>query len=392
MPLALAAALLVASLVARRGFPLPPADRRLGCVDGLRGYLALAVLAHHLIVWHQLVFAGTGWRAPTVNAFSQFGIGAVALFFMVTGFVFYPRVVTGWRANDWRAILIGRVFRIVPLIAVTVAVVLLLLVLRTGRLPGPRDLAAAAVWVSGWGQPALLGDADAKYLNAGVLWSLWYEWVFYLLILPLAAIARDLVRGRLPGWSVPLAFLALGFAARAVPLPRDLGTYLPLFAIGMLAFEVQAIPAIRRHLAGPLAAAMAVAALAVAAVTAPDPLHGPQLALFALFFVTIACGNPLFGLLSRPGSLVLGECSYGIYLVHGIVLAVLFTEGRPLVLALGEDGALALVIPAAMLVALITAGTFLAVERPMIAVGRRLARSVGGRKLALRPAELQVAP
>ena len=42
------AATAVGSLAVRAGFPLPMSDKRIGCVDGLRGYLALAVLVPSL--------------------------------------------------------------------------------------------------------------------------------------------------------------------------------------------------------------------------------------------------------------------------------------------------------------------------------------------------------
>jgi peptidoglycan/LPS O-acetylase OafA/YrhL len=39
----------------------------------------------------------------------------------------------------------------------------------------------------------------------------------------------------------------------------------------------------------------------------------------------VAYGNSLFGLLKLKSSILLGEISYSIYLLHGIVLYVLFT-------------------------------------------------------------------
>ena len=42
--------------------------------------------------------------------------------------------------------------------------------------------------------------------------------------------------------------------------------------------------------------------------------------LLTIFFVPIALGNSLFGLLKIPEAIVLGESSYGIYLLHGIIL------------------------------------------------------------------------
>jgi peptidoglycan/LPS O-acetylase OafA/YrhL len=44
----------------------------------------------------------------------------------------------------------------------------------------------------------------------------------------------------------------------------------------------------------------------------------------SIFFIIVACGNDLFGLLRHKASIVLGEISYSIYLLHGIMLWVTF--------------------------------------------------------------------
>jgi len=48
------------------------------------------------------------------------------------------------------------------------------------------------------------------------------------------------------------------------------------------------------------------------------------LLLLTLLFALIAGGNDLFGLLTQPFSRLLGEMSYSVYLLHGMVLYVLF--------------------------------------------------------------------
>ena len=288
-------------MLVRVGFPLPAPDRRIGHIDGLRGCLAVSVLVHHSIIWHQLAFADAGWRAPTVAAFNQFGIGAVALFFMITGFVFYPTILKGWRGADWTRTYVGRAFRILPLVAVTVAAIALILHFLYGVVPSARDAVAALKWTVAWSQPPLLGRGDAKYVNAGVLWSLWHEWFFYLLVLPACALAQDVARGRLPSWAVPAAFLAVAFAAKAVALPRHVEQFLAFFPIGMLAFEAQARPRLRQWFATRRAGFAGTAALLVGATLFAEPTGILVSLLFGLFFVTVACGNSVGGVLARPG-------------------------------------------------------------------------------------------
>jgi peptidoglycan/LPS O-acetylase OafA/YrhL len=388
---AYAAATLAAGLVARAGFPLPPAERRLGCIDGLRGYLALSVLIHHVVIWLQVTRLGGTWSPPAVNALNQLGAGAVALFFMTTGFVFYPRVLAGLRASPWPAIYIGRVFRILPLVIASGAIVTVIIVLRTGRVPDGRFPLAALQWVISWSDPPLLGEPESGRINAYILWSLWYEWLFYLVVLPACAAAMDGVRGRLPSWVVPVALIAAAPLARALHVPGAIVPYLPLFGLGMLAYEGRERAWIAGLLRSPAMSLAAGAALGWGMVAAPTP-YKAAMPLFGFFFACVACGNSLFGLLTSRGALVLGECSFGIYLLHGIVLSLIFVEGGHATASLTSAEMLALLPVAAILTAWLTAATYLVVERPAIALGRRLAGRWTGRRMRADAPELDVAP
>src|SRR5574337_64431 len=90
-----------------------------------RCLLCLAVVFHHFLVWMQMTRLGESWGPPHVNFFQMIGSGAVALFFMTTGLLFYPRIRSGFRANNWPAIFVGRVFRIIPMSVVSFALVTL---------------------------------------------------------------------------------------------------------------------------------------------------------------------------------------------------------------------------------------------------------------------------
>ena len=378
--------------LARIGFPLPPSPSRIGCIDGLRGYLAVSVLIHHVVIWIQISRLSGDWSPPTINALNQLGMGSVALFFMITGFVFYPRVLAGLRATDWTATYITRACRILPLIAVSILVATVVIGLRIDAVPGWDYPAAAATWLSSWGEPPLLGYPDSGRVNAYVLWSLYFEWLFYLFVLPVCALAMDAVRGRLPSWAVPLALLILALAVRKLRLPSQLPIHLPLFAIGMLAFEAQRVPWIAGLLRSRGSSVVAVAALGLGATSAPVPYGLIQLPLFGLFFACIASGNNLGGLLRTRGALVLGECSYGIYLLHGILLSVLFVDAASLIDSF-DASRLAMAMPfAALAITLATSFTHLWIERPAIRAGKRIAGRWSNRRLRAGDPELEIAP
>jgi peptidoglycan/LPS O-acetylase OafA/YrhL len=380
------------TILVRAGFPVPSGDRRIGCVDGLRGYLALSVLVHHFIVWMQVTRLGGSWTAPGVNIFNNLGAAGVALFFMTTGLVFYPRVLTGLRKTSWPATYTTRVFRIVPLIVFSLALITGIIALRTGHRPDSTFPMAAAKWITTFSEPPLLGYTDSGRLNAYVLWTLKLEWYFYIFVLPACAFGRDLIRGWLPSWALPAALLLMALIGRRFYSEGGLPTFLPLFAIGMLAFECQQHSTIRQFLNAKWIALLAFVCLAAGMVSAPTPYGILQLPLFGFFFIVVACGNDLAGLLRTKGALLLGECSYGIYLLHGTILSLLFVDGASVIGPLATDYIPALLPITGLIVACITPVTYLLIERPAIRAGVLIARRLSGRQLRPDDPQVEVAP
>ncbi len=388
----LIAATAVGSLAVRTGFPLPTSDKRIGCVDGLRGYLALAVLVHHFVIWMQVTRFGGEWTAPTINVLNNLGAGGVALFFMTTGLVFYPRILIGFRRTSWIATYVTRAFRILPLIAVSMIIITLIIISRTGSRPHLNYIKDVLEWMTAWKQTPLLDYPDSGRVDAYVLWSLWFEWVFYLLVLPACALAMDVIRNRVPSWVLPIVLLIVSVAARQTHIMRDLPKYLPLFAIGMLGYEAQQRAWLRRMLQTPAAAVFACIALVFGLNAAPTPYGLPQMASLGFFFTAISCGNGFAGILRTRGALALGECSYGIYLLHGILLYLLFIDGYQLIDSVSSDADFLLMPLTAIAVAILTPLTFLLVERPMIRMGSRLARLATGHYVRPSAPQLEVAP
>ena len=371
------------SAAARLGFPVPDERRRLGAIDGLRGYLALLVMVHHFATYLLLSTDGGGWRDADAPVLRNFGGGSVALFFMITGALFFPKTWGGVGGNDWRSMYLSRVFRILPLQIVAVAAIALVAWTRVDAI-GDSWIsfpARFALWLTCYSQPMLFGYRGSAMVNAFVLWSLWVEWRFYLLVLPPVALAIGLLGARRGRWLVPAALLASGIAIRYGGDPALARFNQSIFACGMLALlarESRLAPFLR----GPAAALIAGVALALVVAILPEPDRALPLAVYTLFFACVICGNRFGGLLATRGALVLGEASFSIYMLHGVLLNIVFVSGGALVAAVpvaARPWLLAVLIPAMSLVAI---ATYLLVERPMIGIGRRLAaqwRRVRGR-------------
>lgn len=117
-PLPAIASLFIALLtvhILARTFGTPSKAGRYLSIDGLRGYLAFFVFLHHSCVWYFYIRSAV-WKAPPSNLYNNFGQSSVAFFFMITGFLFFTKIVND-RANgvDWVKLYISRVLRLFPL-------------------------------------------------------------------------------------------------------------------------------------------------------------------------------------------------------------------------------------------------------------------------------------
>jgi peptidoglycan/LPS O-acetylase OafA/YrhL len=131
-PAYLAALTLVAALSAAIVLAVVPAARRIIAnpgardleLDGLRGFLAFFVFVHHsAVTWRYL--QGDGWTEPPSRLFGQLGSASVALFFMVTAYLFWGRVLDRRGGLDWNGFWIGRLFRIYPAFLLALSGILL---------------------------------------------------------------------------------------------------------------------------------------------------------------------------------------------------------------------------------------------------------------------------
>ncbi len=231
--------------------------RRLECLDGLRGVLALYVLLSHMAPFA----AVPHWLAQSLSH----GEAAVDVFFILSGMVIV-RSLEGFGYNA-RAFLIARTGRIFPVFLLVFPVAVAVQVLPTGfaRMPWiGRDSPARSIWSGGW--PASWAPEIAAHLSMthglfpdavlpnawvsflGASWSLSTEWQFYMLV---AVLAGWLARSRPGAMRLVLLLLVLAAAGvawqAAVPAGwRFSRAFLPnkaqYFALGIAAAALQRKP------------------------------------------------------------------------------------------------------------------------------------------------------
>jgi peptidoglycan/LPS O-acetylase OafA/YrhL len=307
----------------RRVFGAPRDEGgRFASIDGLRGFLAFSVFMHHSVIW--FVYLRTGsWVAPASPLFRQFGDSAVALFFMITAFLFTSKVISSdHRPIDWTRLYVGRFIRLFPMYAVAVLGMGVMAWQLTGRHRYVEwsalldELVRWAGFTIG-GRPNVNGLPDAAMLIASVTWSLPYEWWFYLSLPVLAWLTRH----RPPALALMLGAVTVLLAGEGWGLAPE--RLLP-FAGGMvsawLVRDERFVALAKRRLTG-LVVAGALVATVLFTRTAYSALG---VSLLFVAFALISAGNDLFGLLSSPASRTLGEVTYSMYLIHGLVLSFAF--------------------------------------------------------------------
>lgn len=380
---------------------------RLAWLDALRGIGAVAVVAEHSLPWMMPV------------AYPRFlplhlGLYGVMVFFLVSGYIIPASLE---RHGDVRRFWIGRFFRLYPLYLVVITVVLAVSWWMPIREGVRREWSTVPAHVT------MLLDTVQHGGLVDTMWTLSYEMVFYLLVTLLFLVGAHRRSGHLAilfgvaslvvglvvtgavtdgGWAsyvscvifvVGMACLITGrFRMAAACALGVMGAALTLFTsfVPWLGGTILAVmftgTAIHRwqHGRGPLWPVLAAGAL-VGAVPLFAHQTGWRWVQPDMWLFTLALAGLTFaaGMLLRerriPAVLTwLGLVSYSLYLVHHPILrAVTYITGDLRSWPVHHQ---AIIVGVAVALILVTSWlTYRYIERPMQAVGRRLAARAGPR-------------
>jgi peptidoglycan/LPS O-acetylase OafA/YrhL len=298
---------------------------RQSTLDGLRGILALAVFICHTTAWHHYFNTGS-FVPPDIGIFRQFAKSSVYMFFMITGFLFMSKLLNDRDKDiDWIKLFVSRVLRIAPLYLTVVCIMVFLVLVESNfriQVTWSELLIDIFRWLTFtvFGEPLLNNYDKTLLITSHVQWTLVYEWLFYL-SLPLLAVILKI--------RVPFVFIAASITLVLLFIFNMRNLFFPAaFLAGILTAIIFRFGQIKLLLTHPAFSIIAIALVLWQGWNYPEisyqqPSKVPAFCL-SVAFVIIACGNNLFGILTTRTARYLGEVSFGVYLLHGIVMFTVF--------------------------------------------------------------------
>lgn len=333
-------------------------------LDGLRGFLALGVLFQHAVT-NFSYFSTDVWKITDIRFYRHAGGEAVILFFMITSFLYWSKAIAGKGYIDAKSVYKNRFKRLAPMYLFSAAIVTVSVLVQTNF--HISSIFSFIKDICSWLTLGLITTTSVNGIsiipiNAGIHWTLHYEWIFYLLLPFTAMVLRG---GYYRLFVIPL--LLLVFTA------GDWG-YWVIFLFGMVAAHiVHKWPRIGWiHDSGTAknwwVSLLPVLGLLIIYAIQYKPYSVPQYVVSLGILLIFIYGNSLFGIFKTKAALFLGTISYSMYLMHGIVLfAILHLADT--IIPIKSLGALhfwSLILISALVTVLLSAITYKYVEHPFL--------------------------
>jgi len=211
---------------------------------------------------------------------------------------------------------------------------------------------------------------NTKLIIAGVDWTLKYEWIFYC-TLPLIALVIDKLPKRRGGYLlITMCIIAFIYPLKVSSFSSK---YFILFGIGGVFSYLLTCITLPKWADSKYLSTFNFLIL-IGCLVYPNTLDGIHVLLISVFFFVTMMGNSFYGLFHTKGAILMGEASYSIYLLHGIVLYLSFTYFEWVDIAAYEFSTFLLFMPPLTItVLLLSVTTYYFIEKPFIAMGKKKA-------------------
>ena len=345
-------------------------------IDGLRGYLAFFVFLHHSAIWY-FFLRFHQWGYPPSRIYSHFGPTSVALFFMITSFLFFSKLINARSGTiDWLKLYVSRIFRIMPLYIVGLSVLFLVIAFLSGFVlhEAPFAIVAECLQWLAFMEPDINGLNGTRLIVAGVVWSLAFEWLLYFSLSFIGLLVF-----KIKSSYTTIVFTAVFFALLLTVIIQFYSNLalqrLSPFAGGIVAAFLARDGQVRQKAVGKGVSALIIFLFILAVLLSPTFFEPVSYICLVLAFIGIACGNDLFGILSHATSRLLGQISYSIYLLHGLLLFITFrfVIGFPLASTLSPVIHWSIIATCGIFLVVLCSFTYRFIELPCINVAPDMA-------------------
>ena len=351
-----------------------PFQNRYGSLDGFRGVLAVGVFVHHSFAAYGYFTHGR-WEWSKSAILNHLGQTTVALFFMITGFLFALKSMS--LNIDWKAFFVSRIARLFPLYATVVCVLFFTVFLLSHgvlREPGWKILKELIQWLTFvvFGRPNINALADTYTLIAGVNWSLKYEVMFYVLCVPMLHFLSRIFSSR------TMLFMTVTLLSGLLSIRYFRGEepgeilYATHFLCGIVIAYAYKEPRFLKLIQSRPFRIAAGASLLILFFL--ENAYGCASILITIaIFSAVVGGLSIWGLLNTRAALWLGDISYGIYLIHGLTLWLIYfalkSYGNLPGVGLLEYGALMVCV--GVVVVALASLSYLKIEKPIMALAKK---------------------
>jgi len=282
---------------------------RFESLDGLRGILAINVFFQHAVTsW--FYFQTKVWEIVDIRFYRHLGGEAVILFLIMTSFLYWSKMIAQKGQVDEGYLYRSRFLRLAPMYIFCAALIVFSILIQSGF---DIDFKQTAKDILSWLTIGLIttqsvNNVSVLPINAGIHWTLHFEWFFYLLLPILAVFLRS---KKMLIMALPLAFYALSSDDRG---------YWAIFFFGIIAAHWYELYPKFEFFKRKISSVVPLLGLVLVYFMYYKPYSFSQYFVSMGVFLCFVYGSDLFGLLKTHTVKFLGTLSYSIYLIHGIVL------------------------------------------------------------------------
>lgn len=282
---------------------------RFESLDGLRGILALNVFFQHAMTSWFYFHTGV-WEIVNIRFYIHLGGEAVILFLIMTSFLYWSKMIAQKGEVDEGYLYRSRFLRLAPMYIFCAGLIVLSILIQSHF---HLDFKQTAKDILSWLTVGLITTQSVNHVsvlpvNAGIHWTLHFEWFFYLMLPILAIFLRN---KNMIVLALPLVFYALSSDDRG---------YWAIFFFGIMAAHIYNTYPNLKFFDKRVADVIPIIGVVIIYFLNYKPYSFSQYFISMGVFLCFVYGADIFGFLKTLVAKFLGTLSYSIYLIHGIVL------------------------------------------------------------------------